>query len=273
VVDNPCSTGRPRPAPSSLRPSRTPSPRRRDRDAVERPRRRALPALAGHLPRRTTGRCPHPGQPTPDGPPLQRQPRDPGEAGRGALRRGPRLPARCAGRELIEKRLGRQLQPFDIWYSGFRPRGRFTEAELDAITKKRYPNPAAYAADMRASSRAGLLRGARPLPRRPYRGRSARAPATPSAPPAATTRPTCATRVGEDGMDYKGYNIAVHEMGHNVEQVFSVTTIDHTLLQGSRTRRSPRRWPSCSRLGTSSCWASPAPTPTPRRCACSTRSG
>ena len=33
-------------------------------------------------------------------------------------------------------------------------------------------------------------------------------------------------------MDYKGYNIAVHEMGHNVEQVFSLTTIDHTLLQG-----------------------------------------
>src|SRR4029079_13541186 len=40
------------------------------------------------------------------------------------------------------------------------------------------------------------------------------------------------TRVGPDGMDYKGYNIAIHEMGHNVEQVFSVTTIDHTLLQG-----------------------------------------
>ena len=33
-------------------------------------------------------------------------------------------------------------------------------------------------------------------------------------------------------MDYKGYNIAVHELGHNVEQVFSLTTIDHTLLQG-----------------------------------------
>ena len=40
------------------------------------------------------------------------------------------------------------------------------------------------------------------------------------------------TRVGAGGMDYKGYNIAVHEMGHNVEQVFSTTTIDHTLLQG-----------------------------------------
>jgi hypothetical protein len=33
-------------------------------------------------------------------------------------------------------------------------------------------------------------------------------------------------------MDYKGYNIAVHEMGHNVEQIFSMHTIDHTLLQG-----------------------------------------
>ena len=40
------------------------------------------------------------------------------------------------------------------------------------------------------------------------------------------------TRVNADGMDYKGYNIAVHELGHNIEEVFSVTTIDHTLLQG-----------------------------------------
>ena len=40
------------------------------------------------------------------------------------------------------------------------------------------------------------------------------------------------TRVGADGMDYKGFNIAVHEMGHNVEQTVSLTDIDHTLLQG-----------------------------------------
>ena len=33
-------------------------------------------------------------------------------------------------------------------------------------------------------------------------------------------------------MDYKGYNIAVHELGHNVEQVFSLNSIDHTLLAG-----------------------------------------
>ena len=40
------------------------------------------------------------------------------------------------------------------------------------------------------------------------------------------------TRVEPDGMNYKGYNIAVHELGHNVEQTFSLYDIDHTLLSG-----------------------------------------
>ncbi len=44
--------------------------------------------------------------------------------------------------------------------------------------------------------------------------------------------PHLRTRVGADGMDYKGYNIAVHELGHNVEQVFSLYDVDHTLLAG-----------------------------------------
>ena len=33
-------------------------------------------------------------------------------------------------------------------------------------------------------------------------------------------------------MNYKGFNIAVHELGHNVEQVFSLFDVDHTLLAG-----------------------------------------
>ena len=44
--------------------------------------------------------------------------------------------------------------------------------------------------------------------------------------------PRLRTRVGAGGMDYKGYNIAVHELGHNVEQVFSLDAVDHTLLAG-----------------------------------------
>jgi oligoendopeptidase F len=40
------------------------------------------------------------------------------------------------------------------------------------------------------------------------------------------------TRVEKGGMNYKGFNIAVHEMGHNVEQTFSLNKVDYTLLQG-----------------------------------------
>src|SRR6185503_11420711 len=44
--------------------------------------------------------------------------------------------------------------------------------------------------------------------------------------------PRLRTRVGKEGMDYKGFNIAVHEMGHNVEQVFSLKNIDYYFLNG-----------------------------------------
>ncbi len=40
------------------------------------------------------------------------------------------------------------------------------------------------------------------------------------------------TRVEKNGMNYKGFNIAVHEMGHNVEQTFSLNEVDYTLLSG-----------------------------------------
>jgi hypothetical protein len=135
--------------------------------------------------------------------------------------------------QLVQKRLGRPLEPFDIWYAGFRPRSRHSEAELDALTRKRYPNADAYAADIPR-----LLRDlgfgedkARFLAERiavePARG-SGHAFGAARRDDKAHLR----TRVGAEGMDYKGYNIAVHEMGHNVEQVFSVSAIDHTLLQG-----------------------------------------
>ena len=40
------------------------------------------------------------------------------------------------------------------------------------------------------------------------------------------------TRIGAEGMDYKGYNIAVHEFGHNVEQTIDLYHIDHYTMSG-----------------------------------------
>ena len=135
--------------------------------------------------------------------------------------------------QIIEQRLGRKLEPFDIWYVGFKPRGAYSEAELDAMTRERYPTPAAYAEDMpRLLGQLGFSpERARFLSERivvePSRGAGHAFGAA-----RRDDKAHLRTRVGKDGMDYKGYNIAVHEMGHNVEQVFSTTTIDHTLLQG-----------------------------------------
>lgn len=141
------------------------------------------------------------------------------------------LAARVAG--LVQARLGRPLEPFDVWYSGFKPRPSISEAELDAITRKRYPTAQAYAEDVpRLLEGLGFSKErARFLAERivvdPARGAGHAFGAT-----RRDDQAHLRTRVGPDGMDYKGYNIAVHEMGHNVEQVFSVSTIDHTLLQG-----------------------------------------
>ena len=51
------------------------------------------------------------------------------------------------------------------------------------------------------------------------------------------------TRVEKGGMNYKGFNIAVHEMGHNVEQTFSLEQHrPHICSRASRTLRLPRLW-------------------------------
>jgi hypothetical protein len=135
--------------------------------------------------------------------------------------------------QLIQSRLGRPLEPFDIWYDGFRPRGSHSEAELDAIVSKRYPTPEAYQKDIPnllmklgfAVDKAQFL--AHNIVVDPARGSGHAMGAAMRA-----EKAHLRTRVEKSGMNYKGFNIAVHEMGHNVEQIFSLNEVDHTLLQG-----------------------------------------
>jgi hypothetical protein len=134
---------------------------------------------------------------------------------------------------LIQKRLGRPLEPFDIWYNGFRPKMQYSEAELDAKVSKKYPNPIAYEKDIPA-----LLEKLGFAPERarfvaenivvdPARG-SGHAMGAAMRQAKAHLR----TRLEKSGMNYKGFNIAVHEMGHNVEETFSLNTIDYYTLNG-----------------------------------------
>jgi hypothetical protein len=134
---------------------------------------------------------------------------------------------------LIEKSLGRPLEPFDIWYNGLRSTGSVDEAQLNGIVSKRYPNAEAYDRDMPnmleklgfSKEKAEYL--AAHIVVEPARGSGH---ASGGEMPGQKAR--LRTRVGKGGMDYKGFSIAVHEMGHNVEQVFSLNDVDHTLLRG-----------------------------------------
>jgi len=134
---------------------------------------------------------------------------------------------------LIQSRLGRPLEPFDVWYNGFRPGSQYTEAQLDEMVSKKYPTAEAYQKDIPnlliklgfAPDRARYV--ANNIIVDPARG-SGHAMGSEMRSEKAHLR----TRVEKTGMNYKGFNIAVHEMGHNVEQTFSLNDIDYTLLHG-----------------------------------------
>jgi hypothetical protein len=134
---------------------------------------------------------------------------------------------------LIERRLGRPLEPFDIWYPGFAARGSLSQERLDRLVGARYPDVAAFQADLPsilerlgfATSTASWL--AERIVVDPARG-SGHAMEALRRGDSAHLR----TRFGPAGMDYKGFNIALHELGHNVEQVFSLDRMDHWALSG-----------------------------------------
>lgn len=135
---------------------------------------------------------------------------------------------------LIEQRTGRKLEPFDIWYDGFKSRSSINEDELTAKTQRLYPNKEAFASQGMPSILKFL--GFNPEKNQficshvtvdPSRG----------AGHAWESNMRCdnarlRTRIGANGMDYKGYNIAVHEFGHNVEQTITLHDVDHYILKG-----------------------------------------
>ena len=133
----------------------------------------------------------------------------------------------------IEQQLGRKLEPFDVWYNGFRAGADLDEAKLDAITRKRFPTAEAYKKEM-----PGLLMalGFTPEKAAYLAGNIEVDPARGSGHAMGAARradhPHLRTRVGKDGMDYKGFNIAIHENGHNVEQTFSLNGVEHPLMAG-----------------------------------------
>jgi len=135
--------------------------------------------------------------------------------------------------ELISQRLGRNLEPFDIWYDGFKARSSINEDYLSEKTRKLYPDAAAMEKDLPnilmalgyTKERAEEL-GSK-IAVDPARGSGHAWGAAIKG-----MRSHLRTRIADDGMDYKGYNIAIHELGHNVEQTISLYDMDYYMLRG-----------------------------------------
>jgi hypothetical protein len=107
------------------------------------------------------------------------------------------------------------------------------EAQLDSLVAGRYPTAAAFQQDVpRLLRKLGFTAAraehlARHIVVEPARGSGHAMGAEMRGEPAHLR-----TRIETGGMNYKGFNIAVHELCHNVEQTFSLNDIDHYSLHG-----------------------------------------
>ncbi len=135
--------------------------------------------------------------------------------------------------KLISKRLDRKLEAYDIWYDGFKARSNLDETKLNEQTRSLYPDAKALEKDLPNilvklgfnEERAAYL--AEKIAVDPARGSGHAWGAAMKG-----QKSRLRTRIPDGGMDYKGYNIAIHEFGHNVEQTISLYDVDYYMLNG-----------------------------------------
>lgn len=135
--------------------------------------------------------------------------------------------------KLISQRLNRKLQPFDIWYNGFKNRSSVSQDYLDSLTTSKYPTKEAFVTDLPSI----LKKLGFTAEKANFICQHVSVDASVGAGHAWESKMKCdnamlRTRIGSNGMDYKGYNIGIHEFGHNVEQTFSLHNVPNYFLAG-----------------------------------------
>ncbi|MFZ4462427.1 MAG: hypothetical protein ACOYN5_01165 [Bacteroidales bacterium] len=135
--------------------------------------------------------------------------------------------------KVIENRLGRKLQPWDIWYDGFKTRSTLDINKINAVLKEKYPNRDAVEADLPNILKTfGFNPDSARIITSHIRVDASRGAGHAWGAMMKSDKARLRTRIAADGMDYKGYNIAVHEFGHNVEQTISLQNVDYYMLNG-----------------------------------------
>ncbi|MCX7879675.1 MAG: hypothetical protein N2517_03350 [Ignavibacteria bacterium] len=134
---------------------------------------------------------------------------------------------------LIQKRLGRKLEPFDIWYDGFKARSRLSEEFLTGITRNLYPTSEAFTKDLpNLLIKLGFAQDIANYISSKVEVEASRGAGHAWGAQMRSEKAHLRTRIGKEGLDYKGFNIAIHEFGHNVEQVLTLNKVDYYMLTG-----------------------------------------
>ncbi|MCD7977439.1 MAG: hypothetical protein LUG51_09860 [Tannerellaceae bacterium] len=134
---------------------------------------------------------------------------------------------------MVSRRVKRRLEAYDIWYDGFKARSNLDETKLSETTRKLYPDAEALEKDLpNILTKLGF-----PEDRAKYLAEkiavdNARGSGHAWGAAMKGQKSRLRTRIPAQGMDYKGYNIAIHEFGHNVEQTISLYDVDYYMLNG-----------------------------------------
>lgn len=135
--------------------------------------------------------------------------------------------------QLIEQRLGRKLEPFDIWYDGFKSRSMLNEEDLSKKTRACYPDTKTFEATLPLLlEKIGFSSDTAQNICKKITVDASRGAGHAWGAQMRSDKAHLRTRIAADGMDYKGYNIAVHEFGHNVEQTISLNYVDNYIMNG-----------------------------------------
>lgn len=135
--------------------------------------------------------------------------------------------------EFIKKRLNRKLEPFDIWYDGFKSRSTIPDEVLTKQTSEKYPDKLAFQNDLpNILTKIGFTKDKAMFLSDKIAVDASRGAGHAWGAQMKGEKAHLRSRIGKNGMDYKGYNIAMHEFGHNVEQTFSLYNVPHYLING-----------------------------------------
>jgi hypothetical protein len=134
---------------------------------------------------------------------------------------------------LISKRIGRGLRPYDMWYNGFQAQGKFSEKKLTDKLKEKYPKPQDFENDIaNILMRLGFSEKRAKSLQAHIAVDPVRTGGHASGAAMRGDKAHLRTVFQSDGLDYKGYRVAMHELGHCVVQNLALNDIDYYFLRG-----------------------------------------